>query len=169
VKITDELLSRLRAGMEEAAAPYGNRESALLAVLHAVQDTLGWIPPEAEEAVADFLGLGRNRIHEAVSFYSMFRTSPRGVWHVRVCGTLSCEICGSSGLVEAVRDILGLSAGQVTPDGMFSFEEVECLGACDLAPAVQVNDEPAQGPMTRESLSGLIKRLRGKGAGDGNA
>jgi NADH-quinone oxidoreductase subunit E len=150
--------------MEAAVAPYSDRASGLLAVLHAVQDTLGWIPPDAEEAVAGFLGIGVNRVHEVVSFYSMFRTSPRGTWHLRVCGTLSCEICGASGLVEAVRDNLGLSSGQVTSDGIFSFEEVECLGACDLSPAIQVNDEPAQGPMTPESLSSLIQRLRRKGA-----
>lgn len=164
MKVPHETIELLRRRMEAAVAPHSRRESALLPVLHVVQDTLGWIPPDAEEAVADFLGMGQARVHEAVSFYSMFRSSPRGVWHFRVCGTLSCEICGASGLVEAIRADTGLSSGQVTADGMFSFEEVECLGACELSPAIQVNGEPAQGPMTPEGVSSLINRLRRKGA-----
>ena len=164
MKVPHETIERLRAGMEKAAAPYSKKESALLAVLHAVQDILGWIPPDAEEAVADYLGVGANRVHEVVSFYSMFRTSPRGIWHLRVCATLSCDICGAGGLVEVIRGKTGLSSGQVTSDGIFSFEEVECLGACDLSPAIQVNEEPAQGPVTPESLGALLDRLRRKGA-----
>ena len=160
MKVPHETIELLRKRMEDAVAPYSNKESGLLAVLHVVQDTLGYIPPDAEEAVAGFLGMGVNRVHEVVSFYSMFRTVPRGSWHLRVCGTLSCEICGAAGLSETIRGHLGLSSGQVTADGLFSFEEVECLGACDMSPAIQVNEEPAQGPMSPESLTQLIERLR---------
>lgn len=158
----EEILNELRVDFERAAAPYSRRESALLAVLHAAQDKLSMIGPETEKAVADFLGMGVNRVHEAVSFYTLFRTYPTGKYHLRVCRTLSCELCGAAGLLEAVRNRLKIREGQVTPDGLFSLEAVECLGCCDKSPALQINLGEYIGPLTQAGVVTLINELAEK-------
>lgn len=158
----DEILDLIRGEFEEAAAPYSHRESALLAVLHAAQGKFGLISQGMENAVADFLGIGINRVHEAVSFYSLFRTYPVGKYHLRVCRTLSCELCGSAGLLEAIRSRLRIKEGQVTPDGLFSLEAVECLGCCDKSPALQINLGEYIGPLTQKGVLALIDGLIAK-------
>lgn len=159
---SDEILNALRIDFDRAAAPYSRRESALLAVLHAAQERLGMIGPETERAVAEFLGMGVNRVHEAVSFYTLFRTRPVGKYHLRVCRTLSCELCGAAGLLEAVRNRLKIREGQVTADGLFSLEAVECLGCCDKSPALQINLGEYIGPLTQAGVVNLINELTEK-------
>jgi len=163
VKVPHETIELLRSRMEAAVAPYSKRGSALLAVLHAVQDTLGWIPPDAEEAVADFLGMPISKVDEALSFYTLFRRKPPPRYRLQVCRTLSCAVCGEADLSRVIRDRLGLSDGGATPDGLFSLEAVECLGACEMAPAIRVNDDPACGPMDADSLGALLDRLTREG------
>ncbi len=156
------VLAELGAEFEKRSAPYAHKPSALLALLNAVQETYGCISPEAGAAVSRFLGVGANRVHEAVTFYSLYGERPRGKYHLRICRTLSCHICGSFDLAEAVERKLGLRPGQVSADGLFSLETVECLGCCEKAPVVQVNLGEYRGPMTAESLSALIDELFGK-------
>lgn len=156
----DQVLAELKPFFDAAAAPYSHRPSALLALLHAVQGVYGYISPESEIAVSRYLGVGPNRVHEAVSFYSLYRQKPAGKFHIKLCRSLSCHICGLADLVGAVRLKLGVAEGEVSADGLFSYETVECLGCCDKAPAVQVNLGSYLGPMTAESLGALIDELR---------
>jgi len=165
VKVPAATLELLRKRMEEAAAPFSHRESGLLAVLHAVQDTLGWIPPDAVEPVASFLKIPVSRVSEALSFYSMFHTKQPACYRLQVCRTLTCAVCGAADLGRVIREKLGLSDGEATSDGLFSLEEVECLGACELAPAIRINDEPARGPMDAQKLGELIDLLAREGSG----
>jgi len=155
----DQVLTEMKPFFERAAAPYSHRPSALLAVLHAVQEVYGYVTPESEIAVSQFLGVGPNRVHEAVSFYTLYRQRPAGKFHIKLCRTLSCHICGSADLVGAVERRLGVKEKEVTADGLFSFETVECLGCCDKAPAVQVNLDSYLGPMTPDSLRAMIDEL----------
>ncbi len=164
---TDEILERLRPAFEKSAAPYKHKGSALLPLLHVVQDTYGYITPEGQAAVARFLKLGANQVHEAVTFYSLYRTRPAGKYHLQVCRTLSCDLCGAQDLVGMIERKLGLKEKQVTADGMFSLETVECLGCCEQAPALQVNMEPYRGPMTAEAVSELIDQLIAREQGNG--
>jgi len=157
-----EILDRMRPAFERAAAPYARKPSALVAVLHEVQAELGFISPEAEGAVADFLGVGLNAVHEVATFYTLFRVRPGGRHRLKVCRSLSCDLLGARELVEVARAKLGIPEGGTTADGLFSLETVECLGCCDKAPAVQVDLEPFRGPMTPDSMSGLIDRLAGE-------
>ena len=162
---TEQVLQRLDAEFTTRAAPYAHRESALLALLHAVQEAYGWVFPEAEAAVGSFLGVGSNRVHEAVTFYTLFRQKPYGRHHVMACRTLTCDVTGGADLVRLLRDRLKVGPREATPDGMFSWETVECLGCCDLAPALQVNREPYRGPMTVPALAALLDELKASGAG----
>ncbi len=162
-----EVLDRLLPEFEKRAAPYSHKPSALLALLHAVQDAYTWIPPEAEAAVAEFLGVGRNAVHEAVTFYTLYRTRPMGKYHIQVCRTLSCDLCGARDLVGVVHKKLGIGEKQVTADGLFSLETVECLGCCELAPAIQCNQDPFKGPLTAEQMGALIDELTAKEKANG--
>lgn len=167
MKVEHETLVLLRQRMEDAAAPFAKRESALLEVLHVVQDTLGWIPPDAVEPVAEFLVMPVSKVSEALSFYTMFRRKAPARYRLQVCRTLTCAICGGADLHGVIREKLGLADGETTSDTLFSLEAVECLGACEMAPAIRVNDEPAQGPMDAASLAALLERLRREGTAGG--
>ena len=156
---TAEVLATLKAEFEKRAAPYDHKESALLALLHAVQERYGWVFDEAEAAVGEFLGVGANKVHEAVTFYTLYRQRPYGKYHVMVCRTLSCDATGGADLVKLLREKLKVDQKTPTPDGLFSWETVECLGCCDLAPALQVNREPFKGPMTVPALARMLDEL----------
>lgn len=163
-----DVLERMRPEFDRVAAPYTHRPSALLALLHAVQETYGHVSPEGEAAVAEFLGMGRNHVHEAVTFYTLYRRRPYGRHHVQVCRTLSCDVTGAPDLVALLRSKLGVAEREVTPDGLFSWETVECLGCCELAPAVQVNREPFRGPLTAPALASWLDELKAA-SGNGHA
>lgn len=165
---TEQVFETLRPEFSKRAAPYSYKPSALLALLHAVQDAYGHITPEGEAAVARFLEIGANQVHEAVTFYTLFRQKPCGKHHFQVCRTLSCDLCGGADTVAAIRKKLGgIGPREVTPDGLFSYETVECLGCCELAPAVQVNAEPYRGPVGPEDAERLIDELTAKARGNG--
>ena len=120
---------------------YPRRSSALLPALYAVQAERGWVSEEAMQYVAGKIGVSPAFVAGVVSFYTMFHRKPVGKHHIQVCRTLSCMLRGSFQVMGRLREKLGIEVGQVTPDGRFSLQYVECLGACDTAPCAQVNDE----------------------------
>lgn len=162
-----EVLERLKPEFERRAAPYTHKPSALLALLHAVQEADGFITPEAEAAVAEFLTIGRNQVHEAVTFYTLFRQQKLGRCHVQICQTLSCDLLGASELAAEARSRTGMGPREATADGRLSWETVECLGCCEKAPAVQVNNEPFEGPMTAASFRALLDELSARQGSNG--
>lgn len=162
-----EVLERLKPEFEKRAAPYTHKPSALLALLHAVQEADGFITPEAEAAVAEFLAVGRNQVHEAVTFYTLFRQKKLGACHVQICRTLSCDLLGAADLAAEARAKTGVGPREATPDGALSWETVECLGCCEKAPAVQVNNEAFQGPMTAASFRALLDQLASRQGSNG--
>ena len=161
------VLEKMREEFTKRAAPFAYKPSALLALLHAVQDEYGFISPDGEAAVSEFLGVGANHVHEAVTFYTLYRQKPYGKFHVQVCRTLACDLCGGHDLVKALRDRLKVDQRTPTPDGLFSWETAECLGCCDLAPALQINKEPFRGPMTPADLNRTLDELAAKEKGNG--
>ncbi|MGH9541535.1 MAG: NADH-quinone oxidoreductase subunit NuoE [Terriglobales bacterium] len=129
----------LDARLNELAAAYPQRRSALVPMLLYAQDELGWLTPEAIAEIAERLGETQLAVRETIGYYSMLRTRPAGRYHVQVCTNISCLLRGGEELLEHCRKRLGLEQREVTADGMFSIEEVECIGACSWAPAMQVN------------------------------
>lgn len=144
---------------EEITERYPDRQAALLPALHLVQEQAGYISPEAEAFVAESLGLPLLEVRDVVSFYTMFFTSPPGRHHIKVCNSLSCWACGSSGIADHLRGKLGIEPGSVTRDGEVSWEVVpDCLGACELAPMIQI-DGINHGPLTLEQLDRLLAEI----------
>ena len=144
---------------EEIAERYPARQAALLPALHLVQEQAGYISAEAEAFIAEKLDIPLLEVRDVVSFYSMFFSSPPGKHHIKVCNSLSCWVCGSSGIAEHLRDRLGIEPGDVTSDGEVSWEIVpDCLGACELAPMIQI-DGLNHGPLTLDKLDTLLTEI----------
>lgn len=138
---------------------YPRRSSALLPALHLVQDELGWVSTGAMEYVAGKLGVAPAFVAGVVSFYTMFHRKPVGKHHLQICRTLSCMLRGSRDTMNHLKGRLGIGPGEVTPDGNFSLEWVECLGACDTAPCAQVNDQDVP-LLDTAAADALLERLR---------
>jgi NADH-quinone oxidoreductase E subunit len=137
---------------------YPEPKAALLPVLWELQRANGWISPACAEWAAARLGVSPAHVHGAVTFYTMYRQRPVGRYHIQVCTTLSCMLRGSDELLGHLSDKLGIHEGQVTPDGRFSLQRVECLGSCGTAPMFQLNDDYHEN-LTHEAVDALLDRL----------
>ena len=137
----------------------GRKRAALVPMLLFAQDETGAITDEVVDEVVRRLELTRLEVEEVVSYYSMLTRRPRGRHHIQVCTNISCLLLGGAELLEGVKRKLSIERGEVTPDGEFSVEEVECLGACSWAPALQVNYDYHH-HVTADKLSELIEKLR---------
>lgn len=139
--------------------PEGRQASAIIPLLWRAQEQEGWLSRPAIEAVADMLGLAYIRALEVASFYFMFQLQPVGsVAHVQVCGTLSCMICGAEDLIAVCKEKIADKAHVVSADGKFSWEEVECLGACSNAPMVQIGKDYYE-DLTAERFAEILDEL----------
>ena len=124
-----------------AKYPEGRQASAVLPLLDLAQRQHdGWLPRAAIEHVADVLDMPFIRAYEVATFYTMYNLKPAGRYHVQLCGTTPCWLCGSDEVMRACRD-MGLEKNKTTEDGLFTLTEVECLGACVNAPMIQINDD----------------------------
>lgn len=161
VRFSDERLAEIA----ELVKRYPGPQSALMPVLYMAQEDFGHISMEAQQMIADLLGVHLMRVREVVTFYTMFREQPSGEYLLEVCTNAGCMLNGAYELVDHMCDTLGIKLGETTPDGMFTVAEVECAGACGGAPVVQVNNVYHE-KATPESMDALIaeKRVEGGGA-----
>jgi NADH-quinone oxidoreductase subunit E len=154
-----------RVRLEAICAQYPpeRRKAAVLAALYLVQDQQGYITGNAMPHVAEVIGGTPAEVEDVVSFYTMFYTRPVGRHVIQVCRTLSCALMGAERVTEALADALGIKPGDTDAQREFTLLEVECLGACDRAPVVGVNDHwhECQRP---EDVRALIDGLRTRGA-----
>ena len=142
--------------------PEDRKRSAVLPALYLVQYQQGYITANAIRYVAGLLGITRADVEDVVSFYTMFYTRPVGKFVLQVCRTLSCALNGAERVTEGLVDKLSIKPGETDPTGTFTLLEVECLGACDRAPVVMVNDawHECQKP---EDAGKLVDDLRARG------
>lgn len=138
-----------------AKYPEGRQASAVIPILWQAQIQEGWISEACVRWVADRVGLPYIRVYEIVTFYTMFHLEPVGRTHIQVCGTTPCMLRGAGDLIEVCKSRIAPRAKQVTADGQFSWEEVECLGACVNAPLVQVVADTYE-DLTKESFNALL-------------
>jgi NADH-quinone oxidoreductase subunit E len=143
---------------------YPVRRSYLVPMLLYVQDELGYLSDDAVRYVADKVGLPELEIRNVISYYSMLTTKPRGKFNVQVCTNISCMLRGAEEVYGHCRKKLGIGHKQTTADGMFSLEEVECIGACSWAPAMQVNYDYHE-KLTVESVDKVLEKYRNEGKG----
>ena len=139
--------------------PEGRQMSAIIPLLWRAQEQEGWLTRPAIEYVAEMLGMSYIRALEVATFYFMFQLQPVGkIAHIQICGTTTCMICGAGDLIRVCREKIAASPHVVSADGNFSWEEVECLGACSNAPMVQIGKDYYE-DLTAEKLSALIDAL----------
>jgi NADH-quinone oxidoreductase subunit E len=139
--------------------PPGRQRSAMVPMLLFAQDEVGAVTPEVVEEVARRIGVTPLQVDEVLSYYSMLHRKPLGKYHVQICTNISCLLTGGMELWEHACKELGIGHKEVTGDGQISLEEVECIGACSWAPALQVNYEFHHN-MTPEKLDRLLESLR---------
>jgi NADH-quinone oxidoreductase subunit E len=139
--------------------PKGRQASAIIPLLWRAQEQEGWLSRPAIEHVAGMLGMAYIRALEVATFYFMFQLQPVGsVAHVQICGTTSCMICGAEALVAVCKEMIAKTPHTLSADGRFSWEEVECLGACTNAPMAQIGKDYYE-DLTPEKLRDLITRF----------
>ena len=137
--------------------PYSNM--GLIEALRSVQDWHRCVTPDAAAYVAELFGLPFNRVWGVATFFPTFTTKPTGKYRVGLCHGLTCFLAGSNQMAACLEKTLGVAEKETTKDGKFSWEEMECLGACEQGPALQVNDR-LQGKATQAMILNLAKDLK---------
>ena len=136
--------------------PEGRQASAIIPLLWRAQEQEGWLSRPAIEHVADMLGMAYIRALEVATFYFMFQLQPVGsVAHIQICGTTSCMICGAEDLVAVCKELISKQPHTLSADGKFSWEEVECMGACANAPMAQIGKDYYE-DLTPETFGALL-------------
>jgi len=160
--------AEIEGKFEALVKRYPSKRSAVIPVLMFAQDEKGHLTPEIIDYVARLLHLTPLEVEEVVSFYSMLTKKPRGKYHLQVCTNISCVLKGAEKLWERLREKTGLVPGGVSSDGLFSIEEVECMGSCTTAPAMQVNYDFYEN-LTVERLDQLLADLKSHSGPDASA
>ncbi len=148
-----------QAELDRLLKRYPDKRAALLPALHLAQREFGWISREVMRYLGELLDIPVTEILDTVTFYTMFKTTPMGKYHIQVCSTLSCALRGSREVYEHLVQKLNIRDGEVTADGRFSLMKVECLGSCGTAPVVQINDDYYEN-ITLEKLDQILAELK---------
>ena len=157
-----------RIDREIAKYPAGQRQSAVMAALAIVQDERGWLSTEAMDAVARYLGMPPVAVYEVASFYAMYNLAPKGAWKITVCTNLPCALQDAVKSADYLKAKLGIGFGETTPDGLFTLQEGECMGACGDAPVLLVNNKRMCSWMHPDKIDTLLAELRAAAAGASN-
>jgi NADH-quinone oxidoreductase subunit E len=152
--------TKARFDREVAKYPAEQKQSAVMACLSIVQQEQGWISGEAEEAIAAHLGMPPIAVHEVTTFYNMYNQQPRGQFKLNVCTNLPCQLRDGEKALAHLCHRLGVEEGGTTPDGLFTVQKSECLGACADAPVMLVNDRQMVSFMSNDRLDELVDTLK---------
>jgi NADH-quinone oxidoreductase subunit E len=155
MKFSDQLEQRLAA----MSTHYPIKRSVLVPMLLYVQDELGYLTDEAIVEVAGRVGVTELEVRNVISYYSMLHTKPIGKYNVQVCTNISCMLRGAEEVFHECKKKLGIGHKETTPDGRFSLEEVECIGACSWGPAAQVNYEFHE-QLTVEKVDEILEKYK---------
>ena len=150
---------QLEEKFRKLAGRYPIKRSPLIPMLLFAQDEFGYLSKAVIAEIARRLDLTVLQVEETISYYSMLRKRPAGRYHLQICTNISCMLRGAEEVFEHAQKKLGIAPGQTTPDGLFSLEEAECIGACAWAPALQVNYQ-FQHDVTTERFDRLIQELQ---------
>ena len=137
---------------------YPKEKDRLIGVLNDVQERFGYVPREAQEEISKYLELSLAEIYGVITFYSRFTLEPKGKYKISVCLGTACFVKGSQAIFDRAKERLKIESGKTTPDGLFSLDDVRCVGACGLAPVFMINDE-VYGNATVKMLDEQIDRI----------
>jgi NADH-quinone oxidoreductase subunit E len=154
-QFTEENIKRI----EEVRKKYPTSLAAVMPVVYIAQEQNGFISNEVMEEIASILNIDKVNVLSVVTFYTMYHTKPMGKYHVQVCTNVSCMLRGAFEILDDVKAKLGLNHMQVSPDGKFSLEEVECMGACGYAPMIAINEDFYEN-LTKEKILEILDSLK---------
>ena len=149
-----------RFAREVAKYPADQKQSAVMACLSIAQQEQGWVSPESEAAIAAYLGMAPIAVREVTTFYNMYNQQPVGQFKLNVCTNLPCQLRDGQKALEHLCHKLGIAPGGTTPDGLFTVQPCECLGACADAPVLLVNDRQMVSFMHKDRLDDLVDTLK---------
>ena len=152
--------TKARFAREVAKFPADQKQSAVMACLSIVQQEQGWVSPDSEQVVAEYLGMPVMAVHEVTTFYNMYNQKPVGKFKLNVCTNLPCQLRGGAQALAHLEHKLGVSVGETTADGLFTLQPSECQGACADAPVLLVNDRHMCSFMSHEKLDQLVDSLK---------
>ena len=152
--------TQTRFAREVAKYPADQKQSAVMACLAIVQQEQGYVSEAAEAELAEYLDMPQIAVHEVTTFYNMYNQQAVGKYKLAVCTNLPCLLRDGGKALEHLERKLGISMGQTTPDGMFTLQQCECLGACADAPVMLVNDRNMCSFMGDDKLDQLVDSLR---------
>jgi len=164
--VLDDAL-RARFDREVAKYPADQKQSAVMALLAIVQQVQGHLTLQAEKVVATYLGMPPIAVHEVSTFYNMYNQQPVGRFKLNVCTNLPCQLRDGQKALHHLERKLGIAMGQTTPDGLFTLQQSECLGACADSPVMLVNDRTMCSFMSNDKLDQLVDGLRSAEGGAG--
>ena len=145
--------------IKDVCKSFGNKPGEVINVLHKVQGEYGYLPAEVQELVAKELGISVSRVYGIVSFYSFFTMTPKGEHPISVCLGTACYVRGAEKVLDELKRQLGIGVGEVTPDGKFSLTCLRCVGACGLAPVIEVG-EKVYGRMTPDRVKDVLAEYK---------
>lgn len=148
---------RVKEETEKILDKYPKEKNQLIGILNDVQEKYGYIPKQAQLAISERLSIPMAEIYGVITFYSRFTLEPKGKYNISICLGTACYVKGSQKLLDRAKEKLKIDAGQVTPDGKFSIDDVRCVGACGLAPVFMINDE-VYGNATVKQLDEAIEK-----------
>jgi NADH-quinone oxidoreductase subunit E len=152
--------TKQRFAREVAKYPPDQKQSAVMACLAIVQHEQGYVSAESERLVAEYLGMPAIAVHEVTTFYNMYNQQPVGKFKLNVCTNLPCQLRDGERALQHLCKRLGIEEGGTTPDGLFTVQKAECMGACADAPVMLVNDRQMCSFMTNDQLDALLDTLR---------
>ncbi len=152
--------TKARFARELAKYPAEQKQSAVMACLSIVQQEQGYVSEASEADIAEYLGMPQIAVHEVTTFYNMYNQQAVGKYKLNVCTNLPCLLRDGGKALEHLEHKLGVSMGETTPDGMFTLQQCECLGACADAPVMLVNDRHMCSFMGNDKLDQLVDSLR---------
>ncbi|MBE9504242.1 MAG: NADH-quinone oxidoreductase subunit NuoE [Proteobacteria bacterium] len=144
--------------IEEVQKKYPTKRSAVLPSLFIAQEEQGWVTKEAMAEIAKVLAIPPTQVYESATFYTMYNKKPVGKYHVQVCANLSCSLLGAEHVINYISKKLNIKTGETSSDKKFTLSTVECLGSCDTAPMLQLNDEYHEN-LTEEKIDKLLDSL----------
>ncbi|MDR0293196.1 MAG: NAD(P)H-dependent oxidoreductase subunit E [Oscillospiraceae bacterium] len=154
----ESALSVDTALLEPYLAEYGGAEGGLISLLQKAQELYGWLPADLLINIARRIGVKPAKIMGVVTFYTQFRTKPAGKHLILLCQGTACHVNGSAGIEEAVREYLGVDEGEMTENGLFTYNNVACLGCCSLSP-VMMSGGKTYGGLTKDSAVRILKEI----------
>lgn len=150
----------LKALIDQAIVENKERPGAVMLVLNEVQSKIGHVSPCMQIYIAQNLNVPLGQVHGVVTFYSFFKTKPRGKHTIKFCLGTACYVAGAPQLVEKAKQTLNINLGDTTPDGQITLEECRCVGACSQAPVVVVNED-VQGKLRPNKFPQIVKKVQG--------